>query len=186
MNDEDALFALIFLIAFAGLVAFVTKGKGSSAQKLKTLNPNLIQDKDVTLKKVLSEVESYIPKLSDKLKYGYTETSIENDLARFLQEKFQSVERQHGIGGNRRGDIDVGCGQVGIELKTARQLQNPKDRDALRGQMQTYAEHYKSPSKVILVIIGEELDRRNVKIREIEEYYRSKGFEFDFISTDKP
>ncbi len=85
-------------------------------------NGGKIASKYATFNDVKAHLEGFVPKTDPKLKNGYTEKSIENQLVKYLKQKFVKVTSQYGIGGiNARSiDIDVADGVAGIELKDAK------------------------------------------------------------------
>ena len=194
IEDLDFLVLMFFLVCVAFAFILVIKMLSGNANKSggsqdqvhqeiarKTIDPNLIQDKDVTVAKVLKSIEEFRPVINPDLKEGYTEKSMEKELDRYLKTIFQSVRGQFPLADSRKGDIDVGSGRVGVELKLARQLLGVQALNGLGGQLDGYVDYYKSPSKVILVVIGDENHKRDARITDVERLARKKGMEFDFI-----
>jgi hypothetical protein len=116
-----------------------------------------IADSDVKFDDVQNYVKSFVPVYDQKLQYGYTEKSIENQLAKYLKQRYLTVTQQHGVADKnaRQIDIDIANGVVGIELKDATKILKTAEFDRLNGQLLAYLENRYTKDNLILLVCGD-------------------------------
>ena len=145
-------------------------------------NGGKIASKYVTFDDVKSHLEGFAPVLDPKLKEGYTEKSIENQLAKYLKQRFVEVKQQYGIEGiNARSiDIDVANGVAGIELKDAKKVIKTAEMDRVKSQLIAYQEK-RYQDNLILAVVGNEEYENDACIIEIRNYCKKKGIKYYFF-----
>ena len=67
-----------------------------------------IADNDVSFDDVHSYIKKFVPESEQKLKTGYTEKSVENQLAKYLKQRYITVTQQHGVADKNARQIDIG------------------------------------------------------------------------------
>lgn len=150
----DEGLVLFFLIVIGGLlILYIFNNNNRNSQR----KDGKIDDKDVKFSDVCEYVENFIPECDQKLKSGYTEKSIENQLAKYLKKRYVTVTQQHGVADKnaRQIDIDVANGVAGIELKDVSKVIKTAEFDRLNGQLSAYLENRYTKNNLILVICGE-------------------------------
>ena len=105
MTESEFLWLLIGGI----VVAFIVKNRVSRD------DDGRVEDDSVTRELVLEELESFAPVRDPKLKYGYTEKSVQKQLDVFLKERFAHVTREFAIGGVRGTAIDFSVGHEAVD-----------------------------------------------------------------------
>ncbi|MBS9770540.1 MAG: hypothetical protein J7F05_08650 [Trichodesmium erythraeum GBRTRLIN201] len=176
--DETTIIAIV--IGIIGAILF-----GSSKKKNKD---GKITDKFVDKDSVLDHLDEFKPKLNPKLKFGFTEKSIQKQLCDYLREYYEHVNTEYGIGGLNaiKIDIDVGEGKVGIELKLASKLFKTSEFNRLAGQLRQYTNSKYDEDNLILGIIGTKDDRKETSwIRQIKDLAEEYEAEVYFIEVDK-
>lgn len=152
---------------------------GFSVLKSKSTERNFgkIESKYATLSDVKECLGNFEPEQSEKLKNGYTEKSIENQLAKHLKTKFLEVTQQYGIEGKnpRAIDIDVAAGTAGIELKDAKSVVKTAEMDRVKSQIIDYQEKRYKTGNLFLIVCGKEEDATNSMLVELKEYCKDKG-----------
>lgn len=130
---------------------------------------NRIQNKDVYLYEVLEYVSSFKPIEEVKYKNGYTEKSIENQLAKFLKKHYITVTQQHGVADKnaRQIDIDIADGEVGIELKDAKNICKTAEFDRLTGQLLAYKTARYNKDNLVLAVCGNVDDKNESRIQDV-------------------
>ena len=156
--------------------------------KNKSTNENggKITSKYATFDDVKSYLEGFVPKTDPKLKNGYTEKSVENQLVKYLKKKFVEVTPQYGIEGRnaRSIDIDVANGVAGIELKDAKKVTKTAEMDRVKSQILAYQEK-RYQECLILLVAGEAEDKDDSCLIELKEYCKKKGVRFFYFELDK-
>lgn len=149
-------------------------------------NGGKIASKYATLNDVKAHLEGFVPKTDPKLKNGYTEKSVENQLAKYLKQKFVEVTQQYGIEGRnaRSIDIDVANGVAGIELKDAKKVAKTAEMDRVKSQVLAYQDK-RYQDCLILMVAGEAEDKDDSCLIELKEYCRKKGVKYYYFELDK-
>jgi hypothetical protein len=105
------------------------------------------------------------------------EKKVEDFICAELDKEIGKAHQQYNIGGylGLRIDIDMGDGQVGIELKLAKEL-NTTNIERLFGQVIYYSKRvYKD--RLIVVIVGTDKEYTNV-VKEVEKFINELGVRF--------
>jgi hypothetical protein len=107
-----------------------------------------------------------------------TEKKVEDFVCAELDSTIGKAHSQYNIGGylGLRVDIDLGDGQVGIELKLAKELSAANNIERLFGQVIYYSKRvYKD--KLIVVVVGTDKEYTQI-IREVEKFITEIGVTF--------
>lgn len=146
-------------------------------------NGGKISSKYATLSDVETYLRGFVPVLDEKLKDGYTEKSVENQMAKYLKQRFVEVKQQYGIEGvtARSIDIDVANGVAGIELKDAKKVVKAAERDRAIRQLQVYQEK-RYQDNLILAVVGSEEYENDACIIEIREYCKKNSVKYYFFT----
>ncbi len=137
-----------------------------------------------------SNVMKYLKSIQSKLSISdqNSESEVENILARSLQNRFGNVTTQALVGGKRyareRIDIDLGDGQLGIEIKLADMLRKSNERNRLLGQIDLYLERKYTPENLLILIIGKNEYAQTDNIQEIQRMIKNKKVYFYYIKTN--
>jgi hypothetical protein len=143
----------------------------SFSDGLKTLN-------DINPK----EVTDILDNITIKKSQYTTEKNIEKIIADALDIAIGKTHRQYNIGGflGLKVDIDLGDGQVGIEIKMAKEL-TATNIERLFGQVLYYSKRvYKS--NLIVLIVGTEKEQTQI-LKEIEDIIESQGVVFYYLTV---
>ena len=171
--------AIIVLAIFL----FITNNKKTSDNKI-TNNSASFYD-------ILEDVKKFTYLKEDKYKNSYTEKSVQKQLLKYLQKKYETVTDEYTLEGSAgRIDIDVAKGKAGIELKDALQVIKASNQKKLLGQIDIYKEsrykeYYSSTSSynLIVLIAGEKEYQSHSTIQEIEHYCRKKEVIYIFCKV---
>jgi hypothetical protein len=113
------------------------------------------------------------------------ESEVETQLATKLIKFFPTVSTQYQIGGSKnareRVDIDVGNGQVGIEIKLARLLKKSNERNRLLGQIDLYRERKYKNKNLLVLIVGEKKEEKEENIIELKKILADKGVSWLYL-----
>ncbi len=178
--DMDFLIYVLVIIAVVMVVWSFLKTKSTKE------NGGKIASKYATFDDVKAHLEGFVPKTDPKLKNGYTEKSIENQLVKYLKQKFVEVTSQYGIGGiNARSiDIDVADGVAGIELKDAKKVVKTAEMDRVKSQLLAYQEK-RYQDNLILVVAGENEDKDDSCLIELKEYCKKNKVKYYFFELNR-
>lgn len=113
-----------------------------------------------------------------------SEKELENFLFKKLSEKFPKIDRQKGLDSSNgmKIDIDLGHGEIGIEIKLSQQLTgNSSKRKEAIGQLVQYRKTYETD--LILVVGGKKTEVQSPLLREVQEGAKSVGARYIFISA---
>ncbi len=145
LTDTEFL-TLVFFAAIAFFFLY--------SQKSKLTKDGLLTDSAVDRQTVISIVEEFTPERSPKLKFGYTEKSIQNQLKIFLRKKILHVTEEYGIEGLNASKIDfnLGGGAVGLELKLASAVFKRAGQDRLVGQVRNYIRSKYNNGNLLVII----------------------------------
>lgn len=185
MSFGEVLIGVLFSGMMFYVVRRLSKGEGEDPVRL-TAALEVVPDLEVTGQMVISALGTYVMTDRRMASSRHIGPSLEMDLAQFLLSRFRSVEFPYSSGVSRRGDIDVGKGRVGIDLNAAPQMKERAYCDALRLRLQACAEHYGGSSQVVLVVVGEEVDRGHPRLVEMEGFCHERGFGFVYIADGRP
>ena len=98
-----------------------------------------------------------------------TEADVEEVIADSLAPRFQAVSQQYSVGGmlGLKIDLDIGDGQVGVELKLADSiLGNTNEFHRLIGQA-VYYDHRRYKGNLILCVVGQRGDDEDPLLRDL-------------------
>lgn len=172
----DFLIYAIIIVMVALIVWTFLKKKSTDE------NGGKIATKYATFDDVKKHLEGFVPVVDPKLKEGYTEKSIENQMAKYLKQRFVEVKQQYGIEGRnaRSIDIDVADGVAGIELKDAKKVIKTAEMDRVKSQLLAYQDK-RYQDNLILAIVGFADYENDACIIEIREYCKNNGVKYYFF-----
>lgn len=142
-----------------------------------------IKDEYVDLENVISNIKSLKVKFNDKLKYGYTEQSVEKQLKTHLQKIYINLISQYSIGGPKgtRIDFDLGNGKIGVEIKVAKSLFKKTEEHRLMGQIDDYKKRYNN-NNLLVVVFGEaEHTQERAHLSIIKNKIEEKSVHFLYV-----
>lgn len=150
----------------------IFKGAGSALRAFADgVKKNVI---DIQVETVVNEINSMVIK-----KTLYTsEKKVEDFICAELSNTIGRAHSQYNIGGylGLRVDIDLGDGQVGIELKLAKELSAANNIERLFGQVIYYSKRvYKD--KLIVVVVGSDKEYTQI-VKEVEKFINELGVTF--------
>lgn len=136
---------------------------------------------------VIEHLKKFVPKADPKLKNGYTEKTIENQLVKFLKERFVEITPQFGIEGRnaRSIDIDVADGVAGIELKDAKKVVKLAEMDRMQSQLLDYKKKRYKDDNLFLLLIGEHEDHENSFLLDIIDFCLKNQIRYGFYELGK-
>lgn len=136
---------------------------------------------------VIAHLKKFVPKADSKLKSGYTEKSIENQLVKFMKERFVEVTPQYGIEGRnaRSIDIDIANGVAGIELKDAKKVVKLAEFDRMQSQLLDYKKKRYKDDNLFLLLIGEHEDHENSFLLDIIDFCLKNQIRYGFYELGK-
>lgn len=136
---------------------------------------------------VIEHLKKFVPKADPKLKTGYTEKSIENQLVKFMKERFVEITPQYGIEGRnaRFIDIDVANGVAGIELKDAKKVVKTAEMDRMFYQLTNYQEKRYKDDNLFLLLVGEREDHENSFLLDIIDFCKKNRIRYGFYELGK-
>lgn len=143
--------------------------------------------KYVNIDDVIEHLKKFVPKADPKLKGGYTEKSVENQLVKFLKERFVEITPQFGIEGRnaRFIDIDVANGVAGIELKNAKKIVKQLELDRVRFQLLDYKKKRYNDDNLFLLLVGEREDHDNSFLLDIIDFCKENRIRYGFYELGK-
>ena len=148
-----------------------------------------LSDWAVTKDKILSFIDEFEIKKDSKLKDGYTEKRVQNQLLGFLRDKIENVSEEYGIEGINatRIDLDIGKGKVGLEIKLAKSVFKTAGQDRMVGQLDTFIKNKYYDDNLLLMIVCEphHLNDRAMQAK-IEERLEDKLVDIVFFPLEKP
>ena len=150
----------------------IFKGAGSALRAFADgVKKNVI---DIQVETVVNEINTMVIK-----KALYTsEKKVEDFICAELSNTIGRAHSQYNIGGylGLRVDIDLGDGQVGIELKLAKELSAANNIERLFGQVIYYSKRvYKD--KLIVVVVGTDKEYTQI-VKEVEKFINELGVKF--------
>jgi hypothetical protein len=143
-----------------------------------------IEDQSVKMSNVIEALEEFEYKKVSRLKEGYTEKSIQNQLKTHLLKKYVHVTDEYGIEGINatKIDFDIGHGKVGLELKLAKSLFKTSNLHRLVGQIEDYSNHKYDNDNLIVAVYGEpNHTSERTQLKRIQEKIEEKGAEFAYF-----
>lgn len=153
-------------------------------QERNTDKDGRIQDAAVKISNVLNSLNRFNVKLNPKLKAGYTEKHIQNQLKKHFLKDFVHVTDEYGIEGINatKIDFDIGHGKVGVELKLAKALFKTASLDRLVGQLDGYIKQKYKRKNIIVAVFGEETHtEERTHLKRIKERVESKGAKYAYF-----
>ena len=177
MSDNELFVLAIFCIC---VFIFFYKRKPDDEGRL--------SDASVSVKTVLRMLEEFEVEKSEKLKSGYTEKLVQNQLRDFLRDRIQHVSDEYGIEGINatKIDLDIGNGKVGVELKLAKAVFKAAGQDRMVGQVNTFVKNKYDSDNLIVLIISEQAHLNDLAMRkQIEERLFDLGVEVLFFPLEK-
>ncbi len=160
----DSGIIIFFAVIIIGLLIINSNKKSEDSR---------ISNKQANIEDITTDLKSFKPKIDDKLKNGFTEKSIENQLYKNLIAKYQTVTQQFGIQGTsaKAIDLDIANGVVGIELKLSSEILKSTSFDRMKGQLLTYQEKRYDNENLILMVFGSKEDSLNTAINhDLKEF----------------
>jgi hypothetical protein len=134
---------------------------------------------DISSDDVLKTLDNIVVK-----KAQYTsEKNVQSIIAKQLEVQYKDkIHREYGIGGflHLKIDIDINDGQVGIELKMAKEL-NSSNIERLLGQVLYYSKR-KYKENLIVLIVGTEKEYDQT-IRELKSIIIEQGVKFYYLNV---
>ncbi|MCR5659697.1 MAG: hypothetical protein K6G25_10300 [Bacteroidales bacterium] len=175
-----------FWIYVLAAIAIIMVAWSLLKEKSTKENGGKIASKYATFDDVKNHLECFIPKTDSKLKNGYTEKSIENQLVKFMKQKFVEVTPQYGIEGRnaRAIDVDVANGVAGIELKDAKKVVKTAEMDRVKSQILAYQEK-RYQECLILLVVGDSEDKNDSCLIELKDYCRKNKVKYYYFELDK-
>ena len=170
-------------IEIIGIVAVIILLLGIAATKKKD-EEGRITDKHVDVDEVLEHLKEFKVKRNPKLKDGYTEKHIQNQLLVYLREHFVSVTEEYGLEGVNatKIDFDIGKGEVGLEIKIAKSLFKTSSLHRLMGQMDDYIKYKYDDQNLIVAVFGEkEHTSDRVMLERIKSKVEEKKATFIYV-----
>jgi hypothetical protein len=156
----------------------IFKGAGSAIRAFSDgIKKNII---DIQVSDVLSKLKELEIK---KVQYT-SEKKVEGVIVKYLNDSIGRAHSQYNIGGylGLKVDIDLGDGQVGIELKLAKELVgNATNIERLFGQVVYYSKR-KYKDKLVVLVVGNESENTQV-VKEIEKFITELGVFFHYITV---
>jgi hypothetical protein len=150
----------------------IFKGAGSALRAFADgVKKNVI---DIQVSTVVNEINS----MKIKKALYTSEKKVEDYICSELNKATGKAHSQYNIGGylGLRVDIDLGDGQVGIELKLAKELSAANNIERLFGQVIYYSKRvYKD--KLIVVVVGTDKEYTQV-VKEVEKFITELGVTF--------
>lgn len=146
-----------------------------------------IINKYATIDDVVAHLKEFVPKPDKKLKNNYTEKSVENQLVKYMKQRFMEVTPQYSIGGRIAGsiDIDVADGVAGIELKDAKSVVKAAEFHRMRGQIQDYKKKRYKDDNLILLVVGEHNDKDDSRLLEVVKFCKESNLRYGFFEIGK-
>lgn len=177
----DFLIYAIIIVMVALIVWTFLKKKSTDE------NGGKIATKYATFDDVKKHLEGFVPVVDPKLKEGYTEKSIENQMAKYLKQRFVEVTPQYTLGGRIPTviDMDVANGVVGIELKDAKSVVKSNEFNRMKGQIQYYKETRYKDNNIFLLVVGEHEDRENSRLIEVRDFCLKNQIIYGFYELGK-
>lgn len=136
---------------------------------------------------VIEHLKKFVPKADPKQKSGYTEKSFENQLVKFMKERFVEVTPQYGIEGRnaRFIDIDVANGIAGIELKDAKKVVKYAELDRMCFQLLDYKKKRYKDDNLFLLLVGEHEDHDNSFLLDVIDFCKENQIRYGFYELGK-
>lgn len=182
--------ALLFAIL---IYSFVKSGNQNSSKKgqtqTKSIKSNRIPDEKVSVKRLMKDLKKITLVKETRLKFGYTEKSIQAQLDKQLRDIYESVQKEYGLEGNNATKIDfnIGRGRVGIEVKLAKSVFRSSELQRLVGQLKDYTDAKYDNENLIVLVAGEEhhlTDR--VQLDKVRQRVDDEGAHFVFLGVGEP
>lgn len=136
---------------------------------------------------VIERLKKFVPLADPKLKGGYTERSVENQLVKFMKERFVEVTPQYTLGGRIPTviDMDVANGVAGIELKDAKSVVKSNEFNRMKGQIQYYKETRYQDDNIFLIVVGEHEDKENSRLISVIDFCLDNNIRYGFYEVNK-
>ncbi len=177
---ENSEFIVLLIIGIA-VVAFVTSRKKNG----KYANW-YVKSFFGGSKLILDKLNEFKIKKNSKLKNGYTEKQIQEQLDEFLCANFETVIREYALEGSniQRIDFDIANGAVGIEVKLADHAIKESEWQRLLGQISKYVKKKYGENKLIVLVAGDKKNESSAKINEVKKDVEEYGAIFKYMAID--
>lgn len=140
----------------------------------------------MNIPKMLRSTPNVVANHLDKIRITVkikTEADAESIIYGYLKKSFKVVAQQYSLGGFRghKIDIDIGDGEVGVEVKLAKSLlANVSEIYRCLGQAILYKEK-KYDENLIMVIVGTDDEIKHHEIDELTDILAEHGIQSVFI-----
>ena len=172
------------VLAFIALIYFAAKSNNPS-EKVK--ESDRIPDEKVSVKRLKKDLKTLTLRKEARLKFGYTERSIQAQLDEQLRAIYESVQREYRLESNNGLSIDfnIGRGKVGIEVKLAKSIFKTAGLQRLVGQLKDYTDAKFDNRNLIVLVAGEQqhLDDR-VQLDKVQQRILGEGGHFVFLEVE--
>lgn len=140
--------------------------------------------KEPNLKNVLKILDK-IPQDLLANESAVSEQIVEEYLFKHLKKHFKTIQRQYVIGNHKskreRIDLDLGNGNLGIEIKLAKLLRKTNERNRLLGQIDLYKTRKYANKPIIVIIVGTEENSKDENLIELREILANKQAFFYYL-----
>ncbi|NJL11904.1 MAG: hypothetical protein HC913_02100 [Microscillaceae bacterium] len=113
------------------------------------------------------------------------ESAVEEWLSRLLQKRFVQVQTQYPVAGpqsrRERVDIDLGEGQLGIEIKMAEMLRKGNERNRFLGQIELYRQRRYGEGQLLVILFGPAALAQEPSVQEVLQILANKKVGWHFI-----
>ena len=150
----------------------------SGGAAIKKTKDNRIRNESVTMQLVIDNLPDCFTKSDNK---EFKEKNAQAQLTKHYKQLFEGVTQSPSLSDGDYGDLEIGL-KIGIELKTARSLKEPKERHRLSGQLDSYIAKYGS-KKVLVVVAVEDIYMDKPMLENLRETVTSKGAFFELIDV---
>lgn len=146
-----------------------------------------ILDKYLTIDRILNELNEFRMKANPKRKDGFTEKDVQDELEKFFNKHFETVHREYALEGSsvKKIDFDLGDGNIGIEVKLAREILKEGEWDRAIGQINKYIKKKYGDGKLIVLVAGYEDEKDKSRLREFEADVENQDAIFTFFKIKK-
>lgn len=138
-----------------------------------------------TLKNVIKHLEQI--QIKEKELERMSEGDVEAIIVKHLGKTFPDIQCQYSIELNKRSrqkiDIDIGKGQLGIEVKLAKTLKNINERNRLIGQVLFYQQIRYQKGNLLVLIVGLKSLENHIQILTLKDMISKEGNNFFYLKA---